>query len=127
MLTKCSRFAAELNVVFFFKNHACFGKIYMLVFNIRTSLRSATEIFEDHEEAFFDNVESIPADRLKAEPELAEKIYKLALAVDSEYYDGDSDPYEDSPERLPDRIKEYYEENIYYNHAGSDRCILAGK
>ncbi len=31
---------AELNVIFFFKNHACFGKIYMLVFNIRTSLKA---------------------------------------------------------------------------------------
>ena len=68
-------------------------------------------IFEDYEEAFSDIVESIPAEQLRAEPELAEKIWKLAEDVDKAYYDEGSNPYEDSHERLPVILREYFEKN----------------
>ena len=68
-------------------------------------------IFEDYEETFSDIVESIPMEQLKSEPELVEKICRLAVDVDRDYYDEGSNPYEDSHERLPGILKEYFEEN----------------
>ncbi|MCR5330850.1 MAG: DUF4116 domain-containing protein [Lachnospiraceae bacterium] len=68
-------------------------------------------IFEDYEEAFSNIVESIPAEQLKADPGLLRKIWELAADVDRAYYDEGSNPYEDSHERLPDTLKEYFEEN----------------
>jgi hypothetical protein len=78
---------------------------------IMAAVRSAAEIYEDHEEAFFNIVESIPAEQLRADPELVQKIYSLALDADSEYYDEESDPDEDPDERLPGILREYLEQN----------------
>ena len=40
-----------------------------------------------------------------------DKICKLAVTVDRDYYDEGSNPYEDSHERLPGILKEYFEKN----------------
>ena len=78
---------------------------------IMAAVRSAAEIYEDHEEAFFNIVESIPAEQLRADPELVHKIYSLALDADSEYYEEDSDPDEDPDERPSVILREYFEQN----------------
>ena len=68
-------------------------------------------IFEDYEETFRDIVEEIPIELLKENTELVDKICKLAVTVDRDYYDEGSNPYEDSHERLPGILKEYIEKN----------------
>ena len=79
--------------------------------------------FERSEDAFCETVEGIPPEKLKLDPALVERICALAVAIDDAYYDEGDYPYEDSHTRLPDRLKEFFEENgIPYSDA-IDRSI----
>ena len=67
--------------------------------------------FEYSEDAFCEVVTGIPTESLKSDQMLVERICDLAVSVDDAYYDEGDYPYESSHTRLPDRLKEYFEEN----------------
>ncbi|MBR6332689.1 MAG: DUF4116 domain-containing protein [Dehalococcoidales bacterium] len=78
-------------------------------------------IFRDAEDTFCDLVEGLTEKTLKSDHHLVNKICELAVSLDSAYYEEGANPYEDSHTRLPDRLKEYFEENgIPYSNIITD-------
>ena len=68
------------------------------------------DAFKDAEEVFLDVAAKIPADRMKSDPALTEKLCALAITATEAYDDEADDPHGEDHDRLIFRFKGYLDE-----------------
>ena len=67
--------------------------------------------FEQAEDDFLDLFESIPSETLRDDPDLSDRVCRLALALNGAFYNEGGFPYEDVHDGFLRRLEALYEEN----------------
>jgi len=67
--------------------------------------------FDEAEENFLDIFESLPREALRDDPDLSDRVCRLAVMMNDSYYNEGNYPYEDVHDEFLRRIEAFYEEN----------------